>query len=138
MSSVSKGNKAELEARNTLEADGWKVFRQHRKPIFIKGKMVTIGADIFGSDLVCKRVGAKTKWVQVSTIENLAAKKRQMLEHPINLEHEEYEIWTRVDGKREFEVYRLHYVTQPGELEVLSFIKAGLTKIKERPNVKPQ
>lgn len=131
MSSVSKGNKAELEARNTLEAEGWKVFRQHRKPLFMKGKMITIGADIFGSDLVCKGNSCKTKWVQVSTAENLSAKRKQMLEHPINLDHETYEIWIRLDGKKAFEVHVLtkdfagNYIFQKREL---------LTQIKERPN----
>lgn len=107
MSSVSKGNAYELEAKKTLEACGWKVFRQHRKPIFIKGKMVTIGCDIFGCDLVAKVNGGKSLWVQVSTAENLAAKKAQVLAHPTNPQFENYEIWIRVNGKKEFEVHRL-------------------------------
>lgn len=111
--SVQKGNKFELEAKKTLEALGWKVFRQHRKPLFINGKMITVGADIFGSDLVAKAVGNKPLWIQVSTAENLAAKKTQMMEHPINLEYEHYEIWIRLAGKKEFQVYRLRYTTIP-------------------------
>lgn len=133
MKSVAKGNKFELEARNTLEALGWKVFRQHRKPIFMKGKMITIGADIFGSDLVCKAEGSKPKWVQVSTKENLSAKKTQMLEHPINLDYESYEIWIRLDGKKAFEVYRLKREFD----QTLVFEKLpALEAIQERPNVK--
>lgn len=131
MSSVSKGNKAELEARNTLEADGWKVFRQHRKPIFIKGRMVTIGADIFGSDLVCKRLDEKTLWVQVSTAENLSAKKKQMLEHPINLDYERYQIWIRLNGEKAFEIHELDL---DGGINTFKKIP-WLMKIKERPNV---
>lgn len=113
MSAVSKGNSFEIEVKKTLESVGWKVFRQHRKPLFMPGKfgkpprMITIGADIFGCDLVAKMTGARTLWVQVSTPENLSAKKKQVQEHPINLEHETYEIWSRVNGKREFEVHRL-------------------------------
>lgn len=107
MSAVSKGNQFEIEVKKTLESYGWHVFRQHRKPLFIHGKMITIGADIFGCDLVAKMRGAKTVWVQVSTPENLSAKKKQVLEHPFNLEHETYEIWSRVSGKREFEIHRL-------------------------------
>jgi len=131
MSSVSKGNKAELEARNTLEAQGWKVFRQHRKPLFMKGKMITIGADIFGSDLVCKGTLCKTKWVQVSTAENLSAKRKQMLEHPINLEHETYEIWIRLDGKKAFEIHRL---TQDIGGNYAFQKLPHLEQIQERPN----
>lgn len=113
MSAVSKGNSYEIEVKNTLEACGWKVFRQHRKPLFMPGKfgkaprMITIGADIFGCDLVGKMDGAKTLWIQVSTPENLSAKKTQVTEHPINLIHEIYEIWSRVKGKKEFEIHRL-------------------------------
>ena len=107
MSAVSKGNQYELEAKRTLESYGWNVFRQHRKPMFINKRMITIGADIFGCDLVCKMSGSKTVWIQVSTPENLSAKKTQVLEHPINLDHETYEVWSRVHGKKEFEVHRL-------------------------------
>ncbi len=107
MSAVSKGNQYEIEAKKTLESYGWKVFRQHRKPLFIKGHMITIGADIFGCDLVCKQTGTKTVWIQVSTPENLSAKKAQIVEHPTNLEHENYEVWSRLHGKKEFEVHRL-------------------------------
>ena len=112
MSAVSKGNAYEIEVKKTLESYGWKVFRQHRKPLFMPGKfgkpprMITIGADIFGSDLVCKMKGTKTLWVQVSTPENLSAKKTQMTEHPINTQYENYEIWSRVSGKKEFEIHR--------------------------------
>ena len=107
MSAVSKGNQYELEAKKTLEFSGWKVFRQHRKPLFIKGKMIAVGCDIFGCDLVAKMMGAKAAWIQVSTPENLSAKKVQVNEHPITLEHETYEIWSRLNGKKEFEVHRL-------------------------------
>ena len=113
MSAVSKGNQFELEAKKTLESYGWKVFRQHRKPLFMPGKfgkpprMITIGADIFGCDLVCKMNGAKTLWIQVSTVENLSSKKKQIEEHTTNLDHETFEVWSRVDGKKEFEVHRL-------------------------------
>ena len=132
MKSVAKGNKFELEARNTLEALGWKVFRQHRKPIYMNGKMITIGADIFGSDLVAKAVSCKPKWVQVSTAENLSAKKTQMLAHPINLEYESYEIWIRVEGKKAFQVYRLATAEAGG----LTFVKLPVLElIQERPRV---
>lgn len=105
MSAVSRGNKFELEAKKTLEAEGWEVFRQHRKPLFIKGRMVTIGADIFGADLVAKKSGQRTKWIQVSTQSNLAAKKNQLLDHVLVCNYEDYEVWIRVEGKKEFKVY---------------------------------
>lgn len=133
MKSVAKGNKFELEAKKTLEALGWKVFRQHRKPLFIKGKMVTIGADVFGCDLIAKAKGNKTLWVQVSTKENLSAKKTQVLEHPVNVEYETYEIWTRSSGVKEFEVYRLFFDTIEGTHKWIKLPEA--VKIQEKPNV---
>ena len=108
MSAVSKGNAYEIEVKKTLEGQGWQVFRQHRKPMFIHGKMITVGADIFGCDLVGKKTGLKTLWIQVSTVANLKAKQGQVINgNVINLEWEDYEIWLRVPGRREYEIYRL-------------------------------
>lgn len=133
MKSVAKGNKFELEAKKTLEALGWKVFRQHRKPLFMKGRMITIGADVFGCDLIAKAKGNKALWVQVSTKENLSAKKKQVLEHPVNVEYETYEIWIREDGKKEFTVYRLFFDTIE---QSHSWVKlADTVKIQEIKNV---
>lgn len=103
MSAVSKGNKIELEAKKTLEYFGWSVFRQHRKPIFMKGKMITIGADIFGVDLIAKKAGLRSAWIQVSTIQNVAAKKKQIENFVLIPAHERYLVWGRRDGKRVFE-----------------------------------
>ncbi len=127
MSSVSKGNAYEIEVKKTLEMYGWKVFRQHRKPIFINGKMITIGCDIFGCDLVGKMTGTKPLWIQVSTPENLSAKKKQVEEHPINIGYETYEIWSRVNGKREYEIHRLERVN-----ENLGWVKLPNVKVRTK------
>jgi len=133
MKAVAKGNKFELEAKKTLEAAGFKVFRQHRKPLYMKGKMITIGADVFGCDLIAKAKGNKALWIQVSTKENLSAKRKQVLEHPINTEYETYEIWIRVEGIKEFEVHRLKYdtITNTHQFEKLP----QTVKIQEVKNV---
>jgi hypothetical protein len=105
MSAKSKGNQYEIEVKKILETDGWKVFRQHRKPIFIKGHMVTMGADIFGCDIVAKKEGEIPRWIQVSTVTNKLDKIRQVMEHPWNWEHEKVEVWCRVERKKEFRVF---------------------------------
>lgn len=104
---TQKGNQFEREVKEILEAQGWKVFRQHRKPLFMKGKMITIGADIFGADIVAKKTGEKTRYIQVSTVENKSKKEAQLREHPITLAYESIELWLRIDGKRAYRVFHL-------------------------------
>jgi len=106
-SSVAKGNQYEIEVKKFLESQGWEVFRQHRKPLWIKGQMVTVGADIFGCDLVAKRDNQKTRWIQVSTVKNFKSKEEQVKNHVINQMWEDYEFWLRVKGKKEYKVYRM-------------------------------
>lgn len=112
MSAKSKGNEYEREAKKLLEAQGYSVFRCHRKPIFINGKMLTMGADIFGCDIVAKKDGEKPRWIQVSTVENKSKKEKQVLVFPWNLSCESVELWLRITGKKAFRVFRL----QPKEV----------------------
>jgi len=102
MNSKAKGSGYEREVRDILEADGYKIFRCHRKPIFINGKMLTMGADIFGCDIVAKKIGMKTRWIQVSTVENKSKKEKQVLEFPWTLDFEDLELWLRIDGKKAY------------------------------------
>lgn len=107
MSAKSKGNEYEREAKKLLESKGWSVFRCHRKPIFINGKMLTMGADIFGCDLVAKKLGRKTRWIQVSTVENKSKKEKQVEEFCWTLAHEDVELWLRIKGKKAFRTFVL-------------------------------
>lgn len=103
--STAVGNKYEIEVRNLLESRGWKVFRQHRKPMFIHGKMITVGADIFGCDMVCKKPDEKTLWVQVSTLTNKSAKIKQVFLEPWNYNVDTVQVWCRIPGKKVYQVY---------------------------------
>lgn len=107
MNAKAKGNGYEREAKLLLEAKGWSVFRCHRKPIFINGKMLTMGADIFGCDIVAKKLGYKTRWIQVSTVENKSKKVKQVEEFCWTLDHEDVELWLRVKGKKAFRTFVL-------------------------------
>jgi hypothetical protein len=113
MKSTQKGNQYEKEAKTVLERDGWHVEGQHRKVLYIKDKftgqmkLIMAGRDIYGCDLIAKKLGLKTKWIQVSTVTQKSSKERQVLLFPWSLEFEEVELWLRVHGKREFRVFRL-------------------------------
>lgn len=113
-SSVQRGNKFEIEVKKHLEDQGWSVFRQHRKPLYMKGRMITVGADIFGCDMVCKKKGERTLWIQVSTDGHKSKKAQQLLEHPWNLMNEDVEIWLRVIGRK---AYRRFCLRNTGEFE---------------------
>lgn len=106
MSATSKGNAFELEVKKILENKGWTVFRQHRKPMFMNGKMITVGCDIFGSDMVAKKTNEKTHFIQVTTRPNKTAKMKILLQYPWNYNHDVVQIWLRSDGKREFEIFQ--------------------------------
>lgn len=105
MSATRKGNVLELEVKKILEKDGWSVFRQHRKPMFMHGKMITVGADIFGVDIVAKKPTEKNLWVQVATRPNKSHKIKQVMIHPWNFAHDTVQLWLRTDGKREYEIF---------------------------------
>lgn len=107
MSAKSKGNEYEREVKKYLEATNFSVFRCHRKPIFIKGKMLTMGADIFGCDIVAKKIGLKPKWIQVSTVENKSKKVAQVEVFPWNLAYEDVELWLRIPGKKAYRIFVL-------------------------------
>ncbi len=108
MKSTRKGSQYEKEAKTILEHEGYLVEGQHRRVMFIRPpgqppRMVMVGRDIFGCDLIAKRLGEKTLWVQVSTVDNFSKKVKQVLAYPWS-EHEVLQIWGRVRGKREFRV----------------------------------
>lgn len=106
MNAKQKGSGFELEVRKYLESQGWAVFRVHRKPLFINKRMVTIGADIFGCDIVAKRAGQKTRYIQVSVDGRKAEKEAQIREHPLSPEFEDLEIWLRIRGQKAFRVWK--------------------------------
>ena len=123
MKSTQKGNQYEREVRDILEAQGWLVEGQHRKVMWIRDqktgqmKMIMSGRDIYGCDLIAKKLGSKTRWIQVSTVPQKSSKERQVMEFPWTLEHEDVELWLRIDGKRSYRVFLMaapdHFVEMP-------------------------
>lgn len=113
MKSTQKGNQYEKEVKTILENDGYTVEGQHRKVMWIRDyktnqmKMIMAGRDIFGVDLIAKKRGERTRWIQVSTLSQKSAKQKQVMLFPWTLEHESVELWLRLDGKRTFRVFIL-------------------------------
>lgn len=113
MKSTQKGNQYEKEVRTILESQQWMVEGQHRKVMWIRDKntglmkMIMAGRDIFGVDLIAKKKGERTRWIQVSTLTQKSAKQKQVMAFPWTLEHESVELWLRLDGKRSFRVFVL-------------------------------
>ncbi|SRR5260221_180860 len=113
MKSTVKGNLYEKEVKTILEGDGYLVEGQHRKVMWIRDKytgamkMIMAGRDIFGVDLIAKKLGERTRWIQVSTLSQKSVKQKQVLIFPWTLEHESVELWLRLDGKRSFRVFIL-------------------------------
>ncbi|HEX9710496.1 MAG TPA: hypothetical protein VGB42_11110, partial [Candidatus Thermoplasmatota archaeon] len=95
----SKGTQIELLAIKVLEAEGFVVHRavrtgQKRGPLWISQSN-----DIFGCiDLVAKRRGQRTRWIQVTADGGVGRKKRELLEVPWDLVHDSVEIWRWVGG----------------------------------------
>jgi hypothetical protein len=113
MKSTQKGNIYEKEVKTILEGNGYMVEGQHRKVMWIRDKytgvmkMIMAGRDIFGVDLIAKKLGQKTRWIQVSTLTQKSAKQKQVLVFPWTLEHESVELWLRLEGKRSYRVFIL-------------------------------
>jgi len=113
MKSTQKGNLYEKEVKTILEGDGYLVEGQHRKVMWIRDyktgemKMIMAGRDIFGVDLIAKKLGERTRWIQVSTLTQKSAKQKQVMVFPWTLEHESVELWLRLEGKRSFRVFIL-------------------------------
>ncbi len=111
MKSTQKGNIYEKEVKTILESQGWLVEGQHRKVMWIRDKytgamkMIMAGRDIFGVDLIAKKLGERTRWIQVSTVTQKSSKQKQVLAFPWTLDHESVELWLRIDGKRAFRVF---------------------------------
>ena len=133
-SNKAKGDQHELEVKDYLEALGWTVFKQHRK---VAGMIPTRrgfvprmkGADIFGCDIIAKKPGELTKWIQVGAEGAKSKKEKQLNEFYWNTDHEAVEIWLRVEGKKAYRVYVLKRVDSPDTGPGQSFVDTGLVEV---------
>lgn len=97
----SKGAKVELLAIKLLEAEGYKVHRCVRTGVRRGPIYVSQSNDVFGCiDLVAKRLGHRTRWIQVTADSGIGRKRKEMDEVPWDPQHDSVEIWRWVGGQR--------------------------------------
>lgn len=126
MKSTRKGSQYEREVRDILQAGGWSVEGQHRKVCFLgPGRMVMAGRDIFGCDLIAKRPGEKTLWIQVSTQQNKSKKEKQVLAFPWTLAYETLQLWLRVKGAKKYRVYQAKEAADEEGRPRYTFVEVG-------------
>jgi hypothetical protein len=97
-----KGQVVELLAIKLLEAEGYKVHRcirtgSKRGPLWISQSN-----DVFGCiDLVAKKLGERTRWIQVTADSGIGRKRKEMDEVPWDPQFDSVEIWRWVGGRRD-------------------------------------
>lgn len=133
-SNKARGDAHELEVMHFLEAEGWTVFKQHRK---IVGMIPTkrgffprmAGSDIFGCDIIAKKKGHLTRWIQVGADGAKSKKEDQLNEFPWDTNHESVEIWLRIKGKKAYRVFVLRSVEVAGAGLGQSFVETGVCEV---------
>lgn len=97
----AKGTAIELTAIKMLEAQGYKVHRCVRTGVK-RGKLYfSQSNDVFGCiDLVAKKRGQRTRWIQVTADSGIGRKKADLAEVPWDELFDEVEIWRWVGGNR--------------------------------------
>lgn len=117
--SNQRGNAYEIEVKKILESKGYSVFRQHRKQMYMNGKMIMVGCDVFGCDMIAKKPNDKTLWVQVTTRTQKSLKSKTLMEHPWDFTHDTVQLWLREAGKRAFEVFEAPTFTSIGTIQAI-------------------
>lgn len=99
MSNLSRGKTYEREAIKILEKQDWLVEHAMNKTIYIKGRIMSISHDFFHMfDIIAKKPGYTTRWIQVSTWEQSSTKRKQLFSLNWTTDYDSVEIWARVRG----------------------------------------
>ena len=95
----SKGTAIELSAIKVLEAEGYKVHRCVRTGVKRGPFYYSQSNDVFGCiDLVAKKKGTRTRWIQVTAHSGIGKKKADLAEVPWDPVFDSVEIWRWVGG----------------------------------------
>ena len=101
MNTSAKGAAIELQAIKLLEAEGYKVHRCVRTGAKRGPFWVSQSNDVFGCiDLVAKKRGARTRWIQVTADSGVGRKRKELAEVPWDPLFDSVEIWRWVGGQR--------------------------------------
>jgi hypothetical protein len=97
----SKGTKIELIAIKVLEAEGYTVHRCVRTGVKRGPHYFSQSNDVFGCiDLVAKKRGERTRWIQVTADGGIGKKKADLAEVPWDPLFDSVEIWRWVGGRQ--------------------------------------
>ena len=97
----SKGTHVELLAIKLLEAQGYKVHRCVRTGVKRGPFYFSQSNDVFGCiDLVAKKRGERTRWLQVTADSGVGRKRKEMEEVPWDPLFDSVEIWRWVGGRK--------------------------------------
>lgn len=100
LNTAAKGTAIELTAIKILEADGYKVHRCVRTGVKRGPLYISQSNDVFGCiDLVAKKKGERTRWIQVTAHSGIGQKKADLSEVPWDPLFDSVEIWRWVGGK---------------------------------------
>ncbi len=103
----AKGTAIELQAIKMLQAEGYVVHRCVRTGVRRGGMYFSQSNDVFGCiDLIAKKLGQRTRWIQVTADSGIGRKKEDLAEIPWDPLFDEVEIWRWVGGAR-----RKHKIT---------------------------
>jgi len=95
-----KGAAIELQAIKLLEAEGYTVHRSVRTGVRRGAKWISHSNDVFGCiDLVAKKKGERTRWIQVTAHSGIGRKKADLAEVPWDPLFDSVEIWRWVGGR---------------------------------------
>ncbi|HUR63938.1 MAG TPA: hypothetical protein VM241_05610 [Candidatus Thermoplasmatota archaeon] len=95
----AKGTAIELAALKLLEAEGYKVHRCVRTGVKRGPFYYSQSNDVFGCiDLVAKKRGQRTRWIQVTADSGIGRKKHDLAEVPWDPLYDSVEIWRWVGG----------------------------------------
>lgn len=99
MNRSAKGTAIELRAIRLLQAEGYTIHRCVRTGVKRGGLYISQSNDIFGCiDLVAKKRGERTRWIQVTAHSGIGKKKEDLAKVPWDPIHDSVEIWRWVGG----------------------------------------
>lgn len=101
---------AQREVELIMQARGYVVEKAYKGVMVIKGKWITNKHDIFACDVVAKKAGERTLWIQVTEGGHADAthRKRKLEKLGCWSKHDDVQVWRLVKGRnRHYVVYKL-------------------------------
>jgi len=102
-----KGIRIEKKIQKILEKHGWTTHRATWKPLYIKGKLILVGADIFGCDLIAIKKGYKPKFISATCHTDIKTRINRIISYPFDTRFVDIEVWQYKQEKRTFKIYRI-------------------------------